>query len=73
MNALNRRIRRLETKLIPPGDEEGMRLVALLRERRGRDLPAAGREPHEAPWRENVNGSGPRPQTIAEALRYARF
>ena len=73
MNSLHRRLRRLETKLVPPVDVEGMRLVAMLRERRRRSLAAEGREPEEDPLQEGVYDSGPRPRTITEALQRGRF
>jgi hypothetical protein len=69
MNALDRRVRRLETKLVPPVDVEGMRRVALPLDRRRRCLAADGREAQDAPCRQDTDDFGPRPQTLAEALQ----
>jgi hypothetical protein len=72
MNAITRRHRKLETKLVPPVDEEGTRLVELIRERRRRRLAAEGREPEEDPLREML-ADGRQPRTLAEAIRSFRL
>ena len=71
--ALSKRLRKLETKLVPPVDQAGMRLVALLRERRRRCRAAEGRDPEEGPLREDFYDPGSHPQTLTEALRRGRF
>jgi hypothetical protein len=59
MNAITRRHRKLETKLVPPVDEEGTRLVEQIRERRRRRLPQRDESPKKTRcrkcWRMAVN------------------
>jgi hypothetical protein len=69
MNALHRRLRKLETKLVLPVDLKGMHLVELLRARRRRCLAAEGQEPEIDPFQEDDYDASNRPRTIAEALR----
>jgi hypothetical protein len=73
MRSIDRRIRRLAERFSPPVNEEGMRLVALLRERRRRNRAAEGQEPENGPLREGFYDRGNRPQTLAEILQSARF
>jgi hypothetical protein len=42
MNALTRRVRRLERRTFPLEDIEGLKIVAEIRERRRRDMEARG-------------------------------
>jgi hypothetical protein len=69
MNALNRRLRKLETKFVPPVDEEGMRRVQAIRESRRLRLAAEGREPEPDLWRGDEISPGP--ISIAETIRSA--
>ena len=69
MNALNRRLRKLETKFVPPVDEEGMRRVREIHESRRRRLAAEGREPEPDPWPGDEISHGP--ISIAETIRSA--
>jgi hypothetical protein len=70
MKALDRRVRRLEASLTPPGNEEVERLVALLRERRRRRLEASG-EPFEVrPYK--VIHDEDWPLSVADVLRMGR-
>jgi hypothetical protein len=63
MNALHRRLRKLETKYVPPVDEAGMRRVREIRESRRRRLAAEGREPELNSWQ------GDEIISIAEIIR----
>ena len=71
MRAVARRLLKLETKLVPAVDSPATRSVALLRERRRRQLAAEGREADEQ-LLENYVDLGTWPRSIVEALTRAR-
>jgi hypothetical protein len=70
MRTITRRLRRLEERFAPQENEEIVRLVALLRERRRRRAEACGEafedRPYEGPTDQN------RPVSIADILRSGR-
>jgi hypothetical protein len=70
MNSLNRRLRKLETKYVPPVDERTRRLVESIRESRRLRLAAEGREPEPDTWQGDEISHGP--ISIAETIRSAR-
>jgi hypothetical protein len=71
MKAIDRRLRRLEERLVPQENEEVGRLVTLLRERRRRRLEASG-EPFEVRPCGRFTDDQDRPLSVAEVLRMGR-
>ena len=71
VKAIDRRLRRLQERLAPQENEEVVRLVALLRERRRRRLEASG-EPFEVRACEALTDDQNRPLSIADILRTGR-
>jgi hypothetical protein len=71
MKAIDRRLRRLQERIAPQENEEVVRLVALLRERRRRRAEANG-EPFEVRPCEALTDDQKRPLSIAEILRSGR-
>ena len=71
MKAIDRRLRRLEESFAPQENEEVVRLVALLRERRRRRLEASG-EPFESRPCERFTEDQDTPQSVADVLRMGR-
>jgi hypothetical protein len=69
MNTLSRRLRRLEQQVVPPEDEELMKVVAGIRKRRRRRLEAEGLPLEE----DNRPPRDLRGLTIAEVIRGCRF
>jgi hypothetical protein len=73
MNTLARRVRKLETKLVPPVDLRVMRLAELLRARRRRSLAAEGRFPVEEDQLPDQHRDADLPQALVEVLQRGRF
>ena len=71
MNALARRVRRLQRRLVPQVDLESQRLADLIRERRHRRLEAAGQPYEELAWDAVALPPGKR-LSIAETLQIGR-
>jgi hypothetical protein len=71
MKAIDRRLRRLEESLAPQENEEVVRLVALLRERRRRRAEASG-EPFEVRACAALTDDQERPLSVADILRSGR-
>ena len=70
MKAIDRRLRRLEERIAPQENEEVVRLVTLLRERRRRRLEAGGEPFDERPC-EVIYDQG-RSLSVADVLRSGR-
>jgi cell division septum initiation protein DivIVA len=69
MNALTRRIRKLEQRVFPPDDEELRRIAEQIKDRRRRRLEEQGFPPEEDDGpRENLRG-----MTLAEVIRRRRL
>jgi hypothetical protein len=68
MNALVRRLRRLEQQTFPPEDVEGLRMVAEIRERRRRDMEARG-----LPFEEDEPAEDLRGWSLPEILKRRRI
>jgi hypothetical protein len=68
MNALVRRLRRLEQQTFPPEDVEGLKIVAEIRERRRRDLEARG-----LPFQEDEPAEDLRGWSLPEILKRRRI
>lgn len=71
MNAIIRRVSKLESRFTPRWDEQGRNIGEALRERARRYNSAQGSEPELDPPPQSAFGC--RPRTIGEMLRAGRF
>jgi hypothetical protein len=74
MNAIARRVQRLEKQFAPRLDDQGRSVADMIRERRLRRLAAEGKEPEpELPWRreDHFDANG-RPLSVGEIIRNRR-